>query len=198
AEYEGPGLTHAQQFSPGDPASRRRSGILVVTVNMLELRRAQPLFPRRDLIYEPPEDEPDQSERAGRHKGRLPAVNSEDRGNHQWRHDLPDVRARVEDAGRKRPFPFGEPFGHRFYGRREVTCFAETQRGPGDREPRGGPGQPMPHRRKAPADDGDRIADLRPYPIDDGAEEQQAGCIEELEDAVDRPERRVAPSEIMF
>src|SRR5579872_5504114 len=114
AEYKGPGLPHGQQAAPRYTAPDGcRYSFIEIAVDMLELYLAELLFPRRDLIGEPPKAQPDKTQGARYHKTHLPAIGRQDKRYHDGRYHRSDVGAGIKDTRSQRPLFLGEPFRHR-------------------------------------------------------------------------------------
>src|SRR5207237_543532 len=139
---------------------------------------------RADAGHEP-EPEPDEAQRAGDDERPLPAVFDGDEWDDERPGNRADVRAAVEDAGRKRALTFRKPLGDRLNGSGEVARLAQAEREARRAEAEGRARQRMAHRRDRPENDGEGEAFARPEPIHQVADDQESDGVSRLKDRVD-------------
>src|SRR5262249_2337173 len=78
-------------------------------------------------VYCQPKKEPQKSQSANADKRAPPLPHGHNGRNNQWRQDRPDIRARIEYAGRKGALFLWEPFRYGLDARREYGRFPKAE-----------------------------------------------------------------------
>src|SRR5258707_2289677 len=123
ADDEGVGLTVREERGPFDFADRFGR----IGADVVELGCGYARMFVRFAVEEEPEDEPDESERAGEKKGGAPAPERRHPWGEERSDDGADAGAGVEDAGGEGALLFGEPLGDGLDAGGEDARFAQAQ-----------------------------------------------------------------------